>query len=142
VTKSEELLARQARYNRIERADDAFGRSIGVRILKRSQSLRIEEMAPNLTGDEPVFDESTGKTVYIPKIGRLLMAASVCEIDGSPVTFPKDRRELDAVLDMLEDEGLAAVAEAMMKLNPAPPKDEDVGQPKDQTDAEAQAAKN
>ena len=117
MTKSDEIQARQAKYNRIERVTDSLGRTIGVRRLKPSQQIRIQELAPGLEGTTTVVDEKTGKTFDIPKSSPLIFAASVAEVDGSPFTFPKTRGELDAVLDMLDDEGLAAVVEALGKLS-------------------------
>jgi hypothetical protein len=115
MTASEEILARKERYNRIERASDSFGRMIGVRRLKPSQQLRVQEMAPGLDGAMSVTAETKDgvQQIEIPRNSPLIIAASVCEIDSAPIPFPKNRAELDAVLDRLDNEGLAAAGTAM-----------------------------
>jgi hypothetical protein len=90
LTKSE----LQERYRRIERQVDEIGRTIGVRRLKLSEQLRIEEMAPNSPG------------------GVALIAASVCELDGAPLPMARDRQELDHQLDLLDVEGMQAASKA------------------------------
>jgi hypothetical protein len=113
MTASEEILARKERYSRIERASDKLGRMIGVRRLKPSQQLRVQEMAPGLDGTIAFTEESSGKSFDIPRNSPLVIAASVCEIDSAPITFPKSRAELDAVLDRLDAEGLEAAGAAL-----------------------------
>lgn len=87
------------RYKKIERRSDALGRVIGVKRLKLSQQLRIEEFAP-----------TDGKT-YLP-----MLAAAVVEIDDQKIPFPKNRAELDAIMDRLDSEGITAAAEAWRAL--------------------------
>lgn len=116
MTKSEEILARKARYDRVERVVDELGRTVGVKRLKPSQQVRIQELAPGLEGTTKVTDDASGKTFDVPRASPLIMAAAVVEIDGSPVPFPKTRAELDAVLDMLDQEGLQAIATALTTL--------------------------
>lgn len=116
MTKTEELLARKERFNRVERTTDAYGRVIGVRLLKISQRIRIEEMAPGLSGNDEVVD-SEGKSFFVPKLARLIFAASVSEIDQLPYPFPKNRAELDALIDALDEAGIAAAAEGFAKLS-------------------------
>jgi hypothetical protein len=117
MTKSEEILARRASLNEIVRVTDVLGRLIGVRRLKPSQQLRIEEFSPSLSGTTTiVVNPETGETAEIPKRMPLIFAASVCEIDQRPLTFPKTRGELDSVLDMLDEEGIAAVANAFGEI--------------------------
>lgn len=119
MTASEEILARQERYNRIERATDKLGRLIGVRRLKPSQQLRIQEMAPGLEGGMSVTMQTSDgeQKVEIPRNSPLIIAASVCEIDSTPISFAKTRPELDSILDRLDTEGLAAAGEALMRFN-------------------------
>ena len=117
MSKSEEIAARAAKYNRVERVADSLGRVIGVRRLKPSQQLRVEEYAGNLTGTVTMTDDRTGKSIEVPRRFPLMIAASVCEIDEVPVPFPKNRAELDSILDRLDDEGMTAVVEAFGKLN-------------------------
>jgi hypothetical protein len=115
TTASEEIIARKERYNRIERAPDKLGRMIGVRRLKPSQQLRIQEMAPGLDGAMSVTAETKDglQQIEIPRNSPLVIAASVCEIDSTPIPFPKNRAELDAVLDRLDTEGLEAAGKAL-----------------------------
>ena len=125
MTKSDEIAARAAKYNRVERVADSLGRVIGVRRLKPSQQLKVEELAGNLTGTVTMTDDRTGATVEVPRRFPLMIAASVCEIDDAPIPFPKNRGELDAVLDSLDDEGMTAVVEAFGKLNESEPEKAD-----------------
>lgn len=97
---SEEI---KARYDRIERQADKFGRVIGVRRLRPSVQARIHGMLADLGQDQESF-------------GTMALAACVCEIDGAPYTPPKTRAELDAVADMLDGEGLMAAAIALAAL--------------------------
>jgi hypothetical protein len=117
MTKSEEILAKRASLNEIVRVTDVFGRLIGVKRLKPSQQLKIEEMSPNLSGTTTiVVNSETGESVEVPKRMPLVFAASVCEIDQRPITFAKSRGELDSILDMLDEEGIAAVANAFGQI--------------------------
>ena len=124
MSKSDEIAARAAKYNRIERVSDSLGRVIGVRRLKPSQQLKVEEYSSDLTGSQSFVDEDTGKTVEVPRRTILFYAAAVCEIDETPIPFPKNRGELDSVLDMLDDEGLTAVSAALVKLASVKPEGE------------------
>jgi hypothetical protein len=141
MSKSEEIAARAAKYNHVERVADSIGRVIGVHRLKPSQQLKVEEFAGNLTGTVTMTDERTGTTVEVPRRFPLMIAASVCEIDDVPFPFPKNRAELDAVLDRLDDEGMTAVVEAFGKLNAGESEKPESGQGQDQEDGAA-VAKN
>ena len=136
MSKSDEIAARAAKYNRIERVSDSLGRVIGVRRLKPSQQLKVEEFAGNLTGTVTMTDDRSGKSIEVPRRFPLMIAAAVCEIDETPVPFPKTRAELDAVLDVLDEEGMAAVVEAFGKIN-----EENTAQAESLKD-EAELAKN
>ena len=116
MSKSDEIAARAAKYNRIERVSDSLGRVIGVRRLKPSQQLKVEEYSSDLTGVQTFTDDETGKQIEVPRRTILFYAAAVCEIDDTPLPFPRNRGELDAVLDRLDDEGLTAVSSALVKL--------------------------
>lgn len=91
----------KARYAAIEREADGFGRLIGVRRLRPSEQVKIMEMTVNR-------DPET--------IGYLNICASVCEVDGLPIIFPKNRDELDATVNMLDQEGVSAASTAMVRL--------------------------
>ena len=119
-TKTEKLITDAAKYNRVERVADKRGRIIGVKRLKFSQQIKVEEMSPGLEGVTKVKGtdaDGIEREMEVTRRMPLHMAASVCEIDGHPLTFPKTRAELDAVLDMLDEEGMAAVMEAFAKLS-------------------------
>ena len=45
-----------------------------------------------------------------------MMAASVCEVDGNPWPFPRNRAELDAAYDQLDAEGIEAIVAAATRL--------------------------
>lgn len=96
------MLTRQElkdRYSAIERVPDALGRVVGVRRLKLSEQVRVEEMAPNSPGNVA------------------LIAAAICELDGAPLPFPRDRQELDHQLDLLDLEGMQAASTAWAALH-------------------------
>lgn len=115
MTPSQEYVKR---YTLIEREVDARGRQIGVGRLKVSQQMKIAEMTPGLEGAAEIEDDQ-GRAHSIPRRSIPLLAASVREIDGSPYPFPKTRGELDALMDMLDDEGLVAVSRALARLAPS-----------------------
>lgn len=104
-----------ARYSKVEREGDAIGRLIGVRRLRPSQQTRIEELTPLLDGTITVKTDK-GEAVEIPRRVQMMVTASVCEIDGEPIPFPRTREELDATLDMLDLEGIAAAYGAFARL--------------------------
>ena len=122
MTKSAEIAAKRAEFDKVEHVVDTFGRDIGVKRLRPSQQLKIEELAGALTGTTTIMDDNSGKTFEVPRRMPLILASSVASVDGNPVPFPKSRVEIDSVLDMLMDEGLTAVMEGLGKLNaPAAP---------------------
>lgn len=112
---SEELTSR---YSKIERAPDDLGRVIGVRRLKLSQQIKINEMTPALDGETELVGDNG--TTRVSRRSLPLIAASVCEIDDVPVPFPRNRGELDAIMDRLDEEGLLAAVRATAKLTPRP----------------------
>lgn len=118
---SEEIRARALKYNRIERASDSIGRVIGVKRLRPSQQLQVEEFSSALTGVDRVVNPDDGTEVEIPRRTVLFYAAAVCEIDGEVIPFAKNRAQLDAILDRLDGEGLTAAIEALGKLNDRQP---------------------
>jgi hypothetical protein len=119
MTPSEEFTAR---YSKVEREADAFGRLIGVRRLRPSQQTKVNEMTPGLTGDDEVavIDEKTGAEVLMKTPRRLQMtvAAAVCEVDSIPIPFARNRGELDAIYDRLDREGMNAAMSCFFKLLP------------------------
>lgn len=128
--KSEEINAKAARYNRVEKEADSFGRIIGIRRLRPSEEMRITGMTADLDGfaKNMSIDDETGveKEVLIPKRAPFFVAAMVCEVDGIPFTLPKTRGELDAVYDRLDREGIEAAMKAYIRLEGADKPAEDI----------------
>jgi hypothetical protein len=118
TTASEEILNR---YKKQEIEPDAFGRAITVRKLRPSEQVALMRMADT---------EVTGA------VNAMTVAASVYKVDDAVFTFPRSIAELNAVMDMLDEEGLTAATAAYVRLN--------IGQAdKDGAPADAaQAAKN
>jgi hypothetical protein len=131
---SEELIAR---YSKVERQADAFGRLVGVRRLKPAQQQKIVEMTPGLSGEDEttVRDEITGAEMImkIPRRMQLNVAAAVCEIDSVPIPFARNRGELDSIYDRLDREGMDAAMQAFFRL--IPKRDSDDEGAEDSTDA-------
>lgn len=114
MTPKEEKLEQ---YRRIARKDDAFGRVIGVRMLKVSQQVKISEMTPALEGETEMSGDD-GKVIRIPRRSIPVVVASVCEIDGQMIPFPRTRGELDSMMDLLDEEGILAAVLAYSDLKP------------------------
>ena len=94
------------RYTKKEMIADKLGRMIGVVNLKFSERLAIRRMAETQDG---------------LALAQMLAGAAVREIstDGRPpiiYPFPRTLEQLNAVLDILDDEGMAATMEAWFKL--------------------------
>jgi hypothetical protein len=109
---------RLARYRQIERETDVFGRRIGVRRLRPSEQGRLQGMTADLSGTEDVENPETHELMRVSHKTPYFIAAAVCEVDGRPVPFPRNRGELDAIYDSLDIEGITAAAKAMVVLNP------------------------
>lgn len=99
LTASEEILAR---YKKTETTTDTLGRAIVVRKLKPSQQVAVMTMAD---------------TDLKSPLSVMQIAAAVVKIDDNIYPFAKSRDELLAVVDVLDDEGLAAALEGVVKLN-------------------------
>jgi hypothetical protein len=125
-TASEEILAR---YSKVEKEADSFGRIIGVRRLKPAQMVALREMTPGLTGSTDILNEA-GDKVSISDRTELMIAASVVSIDGAIVTFPRNRGELDCIYNGLDQEGMVAAMTAFARLHVAA-----VGESKDPIEA-------
>lgn len=115
---STEAEIRLARYRKVEREADEMGRIIGVRRLRPSEQGKLQGMTADLTGHEIVKTDD-GQQISVSHRTPYVCAAAVCEIDGLPVPFPKNRGELDAIYDRLDYEGVKAAATAMARLDPA-----------------------
>jgi hypothetical protein len=118
TTESETKLAR---YSKVERESDAFGRVIGVRRMRPSEQVKITGMTSDLAGydEETVTDEATGEVnmVRFPRRLSLFLASAVCEIDDVKLALPINRSQLDAILDRLDREGIAAAGKAFARLS-------------------------
>lgn len=97
-TASEEILAR---YKRRETGTDTFGRAITVRFLRPSEQTAVMRMA-----------DSESNSVQMP----FIVAASVCDIDGDHITPARSQADVNAIMDRLDEEGLAAATKAFMAL--------------------------
>ena len=115
-TKSDEILARAARYQQKEKVADKWGRILSIQRLKQSQMEKIQGFTSDLQGVTKVMNPDTGEESSIPRNWRLILAAHVREIDENPLPFPRNREELDAILDRLDEEGMEAAATAFSKL--------------------------
>ncbi len=111
--------AKIARYNKIEREADDWGRIIGVRRLKPSEQAKVSGMTPDLKGADEIRNDTTGEMMSLPHSMRHFIAAAVCELDQSPIPFSRNRAELDAILDRLDNEGLAAATKALVRITDA-----------------------
>ena len=111
--------AKIARYNTIEREADEWGRVIGVRRLKPSERSKVSGMTEDLGGYDEVPNTLTGEMMRIPHSVNHFLAAAVCELDQAPIPLPRNRGELDAILDRLDSEGLAAAMKALVRLSDA-----------------------
>lgn len=116
TTYAEELEFRKARYSHVERETDTLGRSIGVRRLKLSERTRLTAMTPDLGGMDEVLNQTTGLVQLIPQRAQYYIVAMVCQINDSHIPFPRNRGELDAILDRLDQEGMEAASEAVNRL--------------------------
>lgn len=126
---SSELELRKARYNHIEREADSWGRLIGVRRIKLSEQTRLQAMTPDLGGmDEIQNPDFPGSTTLIQQRSQYYIVAMVCEINNAYIPFPRNRGELDAILDRLDIEGMKAAGEAVTRIMRA---DEADGNPLD-----------
>jgi hypothetical protein len=85
----------------IEQITDSLGRRIGV--VKPSALARyrvLKMLGAGNSGNQHV-------------LGYAMLACSVREIDGQNVFAPNSEREIEALIDRLGDEGLAAVGQCM-----------------------------
>jgi hypothetical protein len=115
--------AKLARYNTIEREADEWGRVIGVRRLKPSEQAKISGMLSDLVGFDEVTNQENGEILRIPKSLKHSIAATVCEINDqngpTPIPLSRNRPELDAILDRLDDEGIKAATAALVRITEA-----------------------
>jgi hypothetical protein len=94
-TPSEEIIEDAGR---IVQLTTPKGRSIGIRRVDMSIRRRIFK---TLSAD------SQEKEQYL---GMVMLAASVCEIDGEEHRLPKTELQFDALIDRLDDDGLNEIS--------------------------------
>lgn len=99
LTASQEILER---YKKTVVKTDDLGRAITVRKLKPSQQVMVMTMAD---------------TDLKSPLNVMQIAAAVVKIDDAIFPFPKNQAELLSVVDVLDDEGLAAALEAIVEIN-------------------------
>ena len=80
---------------------DPVGRALAVRRLNALDKLRMLEV---------VGPENSRNEAFL---GIATVACHVTAIDGDPVAFPRTRGQLDALVQRLDDHGIAAVASAL-----------------------------
>jgi hypothetical protein len=107
-----------SRFKQIEREPDSLGRIIGVGRLRISQQVMISEMTPALDG-ETEMNSGTGRAFKMSRRAVPVVAASVREIDGHALPFPKTRRDLDGRMDLLDEPGIQAAVVALARLGGA-----------------------
>lgn len=88
--------------NKTGSTKDARGRAIKFRRMVPSLRQRLRAMAGSELSQNPQW------------IGEAVFAYSVTEVDGEPV-FANTIRELEIVMDMLDDDGLLAVGNAYVE---------------------------
>ena len=82
-------------------ATDANGRRLAIRLLGALDKLRLFKAAgPDLAQNEPY-------------LGLAMLACSVTAIDDVPLPFPSSEAQIERAVQLLGDEGLTAVAEAL-----------------------------
>lgn len=106
------------RYAHIEYEADTLGRVIGVGALRVSQQIRVMEMTPNLEGNTEVGTDKDGNPIVMARRSLPMLAAAVREIDGVKYMFPRNRADLDFMMDRLDGPGLITAAAAAAKLVP------------------------
>lgn len=97
-----------AEANRVAYVTDKLGRRIGITRVSASLRRKVLRVMNGEDGDKP--------QLFI----MALAAACVVEIDGVRVPFPTSEAALDALIDRLEQEGLAAVTQGWADHFPLP----------------------
>ena len=122
MTPTEEFVNR---YKETAKEADSLGRLITVGRLRPSQKLRIAEMTPGLDGEIEMKTDD-GNTITIARRAQPIIAAHVRSIGENPWAFPRNRGELDTLMDVLDEPGLQAAIRAIAKLSPIVTVAEDV----------------
>ncbi|WP_026438914.1 hypothetical protein [Acidocella facilis] len=86
---------------------DAKGRVIELRRMGVLEQLRLYKvLGPELSENRAY-------------IGLARIAAAVSSVDGVPLPFPGSEAGIEAALERLDEEGVAAVGEALLAAEPA-----------------------
>ena len=98
----------RARYSRTETEADTIGRQITVGLLKPDQRYRVLELS-----------DSQSPYVLVP-FTNAATVRKIIDVDGKEMLFaaPRDRTDIDIILNVLDDEGMLAVSRALSRLNP------------------------
>ena len=99
------------KYAKTEKVVDKYGRIITVGLLTTSKRTMVRKWAG--TDDVVVLAPMT-------------FAAAVRAINDLPYTFPRSEVELQAVMDMLDDDAIISIAQAYDKLTPKTTEEEDL----------------
>lgn len=83
---------------------DALGRTITIRKFSPLMRMRFAEIVGASAGSNPQYT------------GVAALAAAVTEIDGEKIAFPTSKRELEAMVQRLDDEGIEAIGRAAAEL--------------------------
>lgn len=113
--------------NQLTYVTDAKGRKLGLRRLDFLEEFRIIES---------LGSETASNTTYMTMLTPLLYLA---EIDGSPVEIPRNKRQVEALIQRAGREGFAAIIDGIGKhFTPAKADDKIknvVGTPDSETDS-------
>lgn len=95
-----------AEAQRVAHVHDALGRRLGIVRVSAALRRRVLKAMSAENGDKP--------QLFI----MALAAASCVEIDGERVPFPTTERQIDALIDRLEQEGLNAISGGWVQYFP------------------------
>lgn len=99
--------------NRIEYGIDAGGRKLGVCRISASLRRRVLKALSPEGGAKPSY------------FAMAVTAACCVSIDGEPVAFPQKEIQVDALIDRLDNDGLAEVSNVLVRCFPAAEEDPD-----------------
>lgn len=93
-------------------ARDIRGRMITVRRLNLLDYYRLSKILGETAGNEQAMNLAT-------------LTCAVTEIDSEPVFFPNSEREIQALMQRIDFDGLGAVTDALKMLAPPPTEGDD-----------------
>ena len=101
-TASEDVIKKAAKTKTVISAD---GLTLVVRRLGPLQRMKLADVVGPMSAQNPAY------------IGTAAIAASIVSIDGEPIPFPANKRELEAIVQRLDDDGISAAGDALAELN-------------------------